>query len=189
MFRILEDNDQRLADVMHGVSTDHLDMLRGAPGERAIYDRSLVTCNLYANNVLGRLQSRECYVDLLTEDLQRQGVTVVNQLSQRSRVGTAVGPELSLAATISDETVDQWRDRHLVSWERFEEIRGMLSSSSGGVTSQDVLNYEIFEAAVFCYGIDYGKVDPQFVDEYVRGKHAKNLMANFQNYERLVVRL
>ncbi|GAQ93175.1 hypothetical protein KFL_013420010 [Klebsormidium nitens] len=62
----------------------------------------------------------------------------------------------------------------------------MLGSSSGGVTSQDVLNYEIFEAAVYCYAIDYRKVDPQFVDEYVRGKHAKNLMANFQNYERFV---
>jgi hypothetical protein len=113
----------------------------------------------------------------------------VNQYSQRSRVEIAVGPELSLAATSSNETLDHWRDRHIVSWERFEEIRGMLSSSSGGVTSQDVLNYEIFEAGVFCYAIDYRKVDPQFVDEYVRGKHAKNLMANFQNYERLVARL
>jgi hypothetical protein len=189
VFRLLEDDDQQLADVMHGVSTDHLDMLRGAPGERAIYDRSSVTCNLYANNVLGHLQSRKCYVDLSTEDLRRQGVTVVNQLSQRSQVGTAVGLKLSLAATSSDKTLDKWRDRHLISWERFEEIRGMLGSSSGGVTSQDVLNYEIFEAAVYCYAIDYRKVDPQFVDEYVRGKHAKNLMANFQNYERLVAEL
>jgi hypothetical protein len=189
VFQMLEDNDQRLADVMHGVSTDHLDMLRGAPVERAIYDRSSVTCNLYANNVLGHLQSRQCYVDLLTEDLRRHRVTMVNQLSQQLRVGTAVRPELSLAATSSEETLDQWRKRHLVSWERFEEIRGMLSSSSGGFTSQNVLKYEIFEAAVFCYAIDYRKVDPKFVDEYVREKHAKNLMANFQNYERLVARL
>jgi hypothetical protein len=184
VFRMLESSDRELADLMQGVSVDHLDMLRGAPGERAIYDRSSATCNLYANNVLGRLQSRRYYVYLLTEDLRRQGVTVVNQLSMRLDEG---GAGVVLGTTEEpDETVEQWREQHFISWELYEKIRGMLSSPSGGVTSQDVLRYEIFSAAVYGYRIEYCNVDREFVEVYVRGKHANGLMTKFGNYERLV---
>ncbi|GAQ90074.1 hypothetical protein KFL_005960040 [Klebsormidium nitens] len=185
VFQMLENSDLQLADLMQGVSVDHLDMLRAAPGERAIYDRSSATCNLYANNLLGRLQSRQYYIHLLTEDLRRQGVTVVNQLNVRTWGGDAE-VELVAKEELVDETIEQWRERHLVSWEQFERIRGMMSSPSGGVSRQDVLRYEIFDAAVFCYGIQYEKVDPEFVAEFVQGKHAKDLMTKFKSYERFV---
>jgi hypothetical protein len=58
VFRMLEDSNQQPANMMQGISMDHLDILRGAPGERAIYNCNSATCNLYANNLLGWLQSR-----------------------------------------------------------------------------------------------------------------------------------
>jgi hypothetical protein len=105
VFRMLEDSDQQLADMMQGISMDHLDMLRGAPGERAIYDRNSLTCNLYANNLSGRLQSRRYYIQLVTEDLQRQGVSVVNQLSMQTEEEAAM-PVPGAAQEVVDETID-----------------------------------------------------------------------------------
>lgn len=185
VFRMLENSDQQLADMMQGVSTDHLDMLRGASGERPIYDRTSATCNLYANNLLGRLQSRQYYVQQVTEDLQRQGVSVVNQLSMRKEKMAAM-PVLGAVEEVVKETIDQWRKRHLITWNQFEEIQGMLNSPSGGVAKHDVLRYEIFCKAVFGYGIQYDNVDREFVEKYVRGKQAESLMMKFENYERLV---
>lgn len=188
VFRMMEDDDRQLADLMQRESTDHLDMLRGGPGERAIYDRSSATCNLYANNVLGHLQSRRDYVHLLTEDLQRQGITFINRLNTMAGPGAGARESVLCAAEERvDESEDQWRERHLVSFEDFEKIQQMLSSPLGGVSSQDVLRYEIFVAAVYRYGIQYNKVDRDFVEGYVQGQKAKSLMTKFENYERSVL--
>jgi hypothetical protein len=84
--------------------------------------------------------------------------------------GEAAMSVLGAAQEVVDETIGQWRKRHLLTWNQFEKIQGMLNSPSKGVTKQDVLRYEILCKAVLGYGIQYNNVDRKFVEEYVQGK-------------------
>ncbi|GAQ89318.1 hypothetical protein KFL_005100080, partial [Klebsormidium nitens] len=183
VFRRLEADDECLADMMKEVgSTDHLDMIRGKSGERAIYDRNSPACNLYANNILGRAESRHRYPELLVEDMRRQGLAVSDFTGFKSVDHRPEAEDVQMEAE-EELTVEEWRSKHLISYDTFEDIQRRLSKD---VSPVEVLNYNIWERAITEYGVMYANLDQDFAKTYVTGKQAESLRNKFLNYRRFV---
>lgn len=109
VFQAIERVDRRLRE---SFPSEELDFL--SAGGREVCNRSSAFCNLYANNVLDRMESRMNYANIMLADLQKQGVLEVKQAY------VEFDPKSLLIGFLKEEEVDaklteaEWRAKYVI---------------------------------------------------------------------------
>jgi hypothetical protein len=159
VFRAIEDGDEELRRMLG--STDHLDFLVKRRGKRAICNREFATCVLYANNVLARCDTIRHYLKIMTEDLQKQGLTVVEKGAPCAESGPAL-PEVD--DPDADLTAGEWREKFVVCKEQYLHLKSLEESQDVGLL--ELKQIKIYEAIHEFYKVDPALVDFDFFDDF-----------------------
>jgi hypothetical protein len=159
VFRAIEDEDEELRKMLG--STDHLDFLVRRRGKRAICNRESATCVLYANNVLPRCDSIRNYLEIMTEDLQKQGLTVIEKgapcVETDDAPPEACDPDAEL-------TAEEWREKYVVSAYQYSHLKVLEESQDVGLL--ELKQIKLYEAIHEFYKVNPALVDFDFFDEF-----------------------
>jgi hypothetical protein len=166
VLRAIEGEDEELRRMLG--STDHLDFLVRRRGKRAICNRESATCVLYANNVLARCDSIRHYLEIMTDDLQKQGLTVILKEAPCTESGEAP-PEAS--DPNADLTAEEWREKYVVGVEQYSHLKWLEERQDVGLL--ELKQIELYEAIHEFYKVDPALVDIDFFDDFCE-KDKKN---------------
>jgi hypothetical protein len=175
VFRAIEDEDEELRKMLG--STDHLDFLVKRRGKRAICNRESATCVLYANNVLARCDSIRHYLKIMTEDLQKQGLTVVEKGAPCAESGQAP-PEAD--DPDADLTAEEWRKKYVVCGDQYSHLKVLEESQNVGLL--ELKQIKSYEAIHEFYKVDPALVDFDFFEEFCAEDDKNHNM--YRNYMR-----
>jgi hypothetical protein len=166
VFQAIEDEDEELRKMLG--STDHLDFLVRRRGKRAICNRESATCVLYANNVLARCDSIRHYLKIMTEDLQKQGLTVIEKgapcMETDDAPPEASDPDANLMA-------EEWQEKYVVRGDQYSHFKVLEESQDIGLL--ELKQIKLYEAIHDFYKVDPALVDFDFFDDFC-GEDNKN---------------
>jgi hypothetical protein len=159
VFRAIEDGDEELRNMLG--ATDHLDFIVRRRGKRAICNREFATCVLYANNVLARCDCIHHYLKIMTEDLQKQGMTVIEKgapcVETKHAPSEACNPDAEL-------TAEEWKDKYVVCGDQYLHLRVLEELQNVGLL--ELKQIKLYEAIHEFYKVDPALVDFDFFDEF-----------------------
>ncbi|GAQ86807.1 hypothetical protein KFL_003120135 [Klebsormidium nitens] len=184
VFRTIERQDAQLHALVK--PSEVLDFMQGR-GMHAVCDRTSPTCIVYANNVLARYRSMTDYVELLTEDLEKQGLSVVHRLGEvereedEHRLPARQGPDASENpdARLSDE---EWRKKFCISPEQNREILSKREALEG-LSDLEEKQREVYFYANEVYGVDYNRVNRAFFADFC-DEEKKHMYLNYKRFLR-----
>jgi hypothetical protein len=159
VFRAIEDGDEELRKMLG--STDHLDFLVKRRGKRAICNRLSATCVLYANNVLARCDSLRHYLEIMTEDLQKQGLTVIMKEAPCTETDQ---PPPEASDPDADLTAKEWRAKYVVCADQYSNLKSLEETQDVGLL--ELKQIKLYEAIHDLYKVDPALVDIDFSDDF-----------------------
>jgi hypothetical protein len=159
VFRAIEDGDEELRKMLG--STDHLDFLVKRRGKRAICNRKSATCVLYANNVLARCDSIRHYLKIMMEDLQKQGLTVIEKEAPCAEIDQAPSEADDPDA---DLTAGEWRANYVVRTKQYWHLKSLKELQD--ISLLELKQIKLFESIHDFYKVDPALVDLNFFDEF-----------------------
>jgi hypothetical protein len=119
-------------------------------------------------NVLARCDSIRHYLKIMTEDLQKQGLTVIEKGAPCTETDDAPREASDPDAEL---TAEEWREKYVVSAYQYLHLNVLEESQDVGLL--ELKQIKLYEAIHEFYEVDPGLVDFDFFDEFC-GEDNKN---------------